>query len=45
MSLAKRAGLRTIHHNFHIIHKPMDHFQGLRNGHTTFLLSESVQPQ
>ena len=22
----------------------MDHFQGLRNGHSTFLLSEAVQP-
>ena len=35
---------RTIHDNFHIIHKSMDHFKGLRNGHSTFLQSETIEP-
>jgi hypothetical protein len=43
-SLAKQASLRTIHDYFHIIHKSVDHFQGLRDGHSAFLLSETVEP-
>ena len=35
---------RTIHDYFHIIHKSMDHFQGLRDGDPAFLLSETVKP-
>ena len=36
--------LRTIHDDLHIIHKAVDHFEYLGRSHTTFLLSETVQP-
>ena len=36
--------LRTIHDYFHIIHKSVDHFEDLSDGHSTFLLSKTVEP-
>ena len=36
--------LSTIHDYFHIIHKSVDDFEGLSYGHSTLLLSETVEP-
>ena len=36
--------LLTIHDNLHIIHKPMDDFQRLSDGHPALFLSETVEP-
>ena len=34
---------RTIHYYLHIIYKIVDNFQGLRNHHPSFFLSQTVQ--
>lgn len=36
-------GLRTVHNDFHSVHKTIDYLQGLGHGHTGLFLSESVQ--
>ena len=36
--------LRTIHDYFHIIHKSVDHLEDLSDGHSTFLLCETIEP-
>ena len=35
---------RTIHDYFHVVHKPVDYFQGLCDGHPALFLSETVKP-
>ncbi len=34
----------TVHDNFHVVHKSMDYFECLRDGHPAFLLRETVEP-
>ena len=36
--------LRTTHDYFHIIHKSVDHLEDLSDGHSAFLLGETVEP-
>jgi hypothetical protein len=44
MPVISQINLRTIHDYFHVIHKSVDHFEGLRDGHPTLLPSETVKP-
>ena len=40
----RNAGSPTVHNNLRIIQKIMNYSKGLRHGHASLLLRESVQP-